>query len=129
MTRTKRIEQCIARAGSADWQWLLLCLLAAVAILLSLAQSVPAHAQYPQGPEQSYVTNSVDTDPDCDQSHGLAIGHCHATATCSAYAQLETGAVACAETTNGHPLPIAQGVCIGQTLRPNLQPPKHSSQA
>jgi hypothetical protein len=126
MTRIKDRERCILHADSVEWMWLLLSLLATVAILLLLAHSTPVRAQ---GSEPHYVTNAVDTGSDCDQSQGMHGSHCHATVTCSAYAQLEANVVADNEMTNRHPLPIAQGVCIGQTLRPSLQPPKRFSHA
>ena len=126
MTRAKHRERCIPHAESVEWMWLLLSLLAAVAILLSLAHSTPVRAQ---GSEPHFITAPLDTDSDCDQSQGLLGGHCHATVTCSAYAQLEGNVAADNEMTNEHLLPIAQDVCIGQTLRPSLQPPKRFSHA
>lgn len=126
MARTKHIEQCLFHPAGAEWRWLLLCLLTAVAILLLLGQSTPVQAS---DPEPQYVTSSNGADTDCDHTHGLLGGHCHVTVVCSSYAQIETGAVTYDEMTNAHPRPMAEGARVTQSPRPNLQPPKHSSQA
>jgi hypothetical protein len=105
-------------------KWLALCLLAVIALFLSLGQSVPAHADNTLG---EYVTSAIDADLDCD--HALLGEHCCANAACTAQAQLETTAATANEMARGHPLSIAQDIRTGQTLAPGLQPPKHSSQA
>jgi len=126
MVRTKRIEQCLSRSTGVEWRWLLLCLLAAVAILLLLGQSMPVQAG---NPEPQYVTSSNGADTDCDQAHELFGGHCHVTVACSAYAQIETSPATFDEMTSAHPLPMAEGARVTQSPRPNLQPPKHFGQA
>ena len=126
MARTKRIEQCLSHPADAEWRWLLLCLLAAVAILLLLGQSTPVQAS---DPEPQYVTGSNGVDTDCDRAHGLLGGHCHVTVVCSSYAQIATGAVTYDEMTNAHPRPMAESARVTQSPRPNLQPPKRSNRA
>jgi hypothetical protein len=95
-----------------------MCLIAAIALLLSFGQSVPAHANNAVG---GYVTNAVDADFDCD--HALLGGHCCANAACAAYAQLETTAATANEMASGHPVSIAQDI-RGQRPAPGLQPPR-----
>lgn len=99
-------------------------LIAAIALLLSFGQSVPAHANNTVG---EYVTSAVDADFDC--GHVLLGGHCCANAACTAHAQLETTAATANEMASGHPASIAQDIRTGQRPAPGLQPPKHSSQA
>jgi hypothetical protein len=97
-----------------------------IALFLSLDHATPAHAD---NAGAQYVTNAASADSDCDDAHALPGSHCCAGVACSAYAHVETSPVTANDMIGRHPLPIAQGVGISRSPRPNLQPPKHSSQA
>ncbi len=126
MIRTKRNAQCVSRADGRHWKWLVLALLAAIAVLLSLDLSLPAQAR---GPEIPYVTNAADIESDCGDTERLPGEHCHATVTSSAYAHFESIPATSDNVTGGHPLPTGEDVRISRSVRPNLQPPKHSIRA
>jgi hypothetical protein len=97
-----------------------------IAIFLSLGQSMPAQ---PGDPAPQYVTNASDVDSDCNGAHALLGGHCCASVACSAYAQIDATSTTSADISGRLHLPVAQGVHISRSPRPNPQPPKHSSQA
>ena len=126
MTLVRPRVQCTARAASVEWRWLLLGLLAAIAVLLTLSQSAPAHADRS---DFQFVTSTADHDSDCGGTHGSDAGQCHATVACSGHAQLAACPLAFDGVAQGHPLPAAQGVGIGRTPAHNPHPPKHSNQA
>jgi hypothetical protein len=126
MIGTEHIEQHHHRAASLPPRWPLLCLLAAIALFLSLGQSTPLHAN---DPEPQYVTSAADADFDCDGAHALLGSHCCTGVACSAYAQLEAALATSSGMIGGHPLLIAEGIRVGQAPLPNLQPPQDSIQA
>jgi hypothetical protein len=97
-----------------------------IVIFLSFGQPMPAQ---PGDPASQYVTNASDADSDCDGAHASLGGHCCASVACFAYAQIEAASTTFADMIGRHPSPIAQGVHISRSLRPNPQPPKRSSQA
>jgi hypothetical protein len=96
-----------------------------IAIFVSLGQSTPAQ---PRDPAPQYIANASDIGSDCDGAHAL-VGHCCASVACFAYAQIDAISTPSTDMIGRHSLPIAQGVHIGRSPRPNPQPPKHSSQA
>ena len=108
------------------WTWPVLCLLAVIALFLSLGHATPVHAD---NPGAQYVTNAANADSNCDGAHALSGSHCCTGVACSAYAQVETSPATSNDVIGRHPLPIAQDVRISRSPRPNLQPPKYSSQA
>jgi len=127
MKRVRARAECQVQAQDTRWKWLLLALLAAVAILLAAGHAAPVHAT---PSTQPYVTDATGTHSGCDETGGATLNHCHLTIACFAYAQLGSGTAACqpmAATVHG--LPMAQGMPLGQTPRPDLQPPQHSNQA
>ena len=126
MIRTERIEQRSWHDSGRHWAWPLLCLLAAIALFLSLGHATPAHDD---NAGAQYVTNAASADSGCDGAHASSGTHCCAGVACSAYAQVETPPATANDMIGRHPLPIAQGIRISRSPRPNLQPPKHSSQA
>lgn len=126
MIRTERIEQRSLHASGQRWTWPFLCLLAAIALFLSLGHTTPPHAD---NAGTQYVANATSADSDCDGAHASSGSHCCAGVACSAYAHVETSPAESNDMIGRHPLPIAQSVRIGRSPRPNLQPPKHSSQA
>jgi hypothetical protein len=126
MIRTERMEQRSWHASGQRWTWPFLCILAVIALFLSLGHATPAHAD---NLGAQYVTNAASADSDCDGAHASSGTHCCAGVACSAYAQVETSPAAPNDMIGRQPLPIAQSIRIGRSPRPNLQPPKHSSQA
>ena len=125
MKQARATAQPRTDAEIARWKWLLLGLIATIAILLAMSQTAPANGSIPEMP---YIAAAADAHADCDGTHGLVSDHCVST-TCTAHAQLDAGAAAFLLLTCGHPLPIAEGIGLGQSPRPNLQPPQNSSQA
>lgn len=126
MKRVRARAECQVQAQDARWKWLLFALLATVAILLAAGHAVPAHAT-----ALPYVTEAAGTPSDCGETGGTTLTQCHLTIACSVYAQLgSSGAAVCQPTiATVHGLPMVQGIPLGQTPRPDLQPPQHSSQA
>ena len=120
------MEQRSGHGSDQRWMWPFLCLLAVIALFLSLGHATPVHAD---NPGAQYVTDAASADSDCDDAHALSGSHCCASVACSAYAQVETPPATANDMIGRHPLPIAQGIRISRSPRPNLQPPKHSSQA
>ena len=127
MTRRSHRAYAMTGAHSVDWRRLVLCLLAAVAVILAIAVSKPVNAA--DIPSTHYFTGAGDLDTDCDQSHGLVGSHCHNTVTCTAHAQLAPGAAGSVTMPTIHPLPAVRQVGDSRTLTPNPQPPKHSNPA
>jgi len=120
------MEQRSGHGSDQRWMWPFLCLLAVIALFLSLGHATPVHAD---NPGAQYVTDAASADSDCDGAHALSGRHCCGGVACSAYAQVETPPATANDMIGRHPLPIAQGIRISRSPRPNLQPPKHSSQA
>ena len=120
------MEQRSGHGSDQRWMRPFLCLLAVIALFLSLGHATPVHAD---NSGAQYVTDAASADSDCDGAHALSGRHCCAGVACSAYAQIETSPATSNDVIGRHPLPIAQGVRISRSPRPNLQPPKHSSQA
>jgi len=120
------MERWIDRGDSRRRAWPFLCLLVAIAVFLSLDQSIAVQAN---NPAPQYVANATDTDFDCGAAHAPLGGHCCAGVACSAYGQLEATSATSNDRTSRHPLPIAQRIHITRSLRPNLPPPQHSNQA
>jgi hypothetical protein len=119
----------IACTAGPTWRWLLVGLLAAIPVLLALSQPAPGHAGHAGF---QFVAAAANIDADCDGTHESggesAAGHCHATVSCSGYAQVAAGLLAFDGSAQGHPLPATQHVGIGLIPAPNPQPPKRSSQ-
>jgi hypothetical protein len=124
MIRIERIAQRSWHVSGQRWTWAFLCLLAVVALFLSLGHATPAHADRAQ-----YATNAASADSDCEGAHALSGSHCCAGVACSAHAQVATSPAISNDMIGRNPLPIAQGVPISRSPRPNPQPPKHSNQA
>jgi hypothetical protein len=97
---------------------LLFCLFAMIAIVLSFGQ---AEAVQASNTGAVYVAAAVDAD--CDGGHPLSGIHCCAGVTCAGYAQQEAMTVLILADGQQF-LPAVQSNCIGQTLRPALQPPR-----
>jgi hypothetical protein len=126
MTQIKLIEQRLHRADRVRRRWPFLCLLAAIATFLSLGQPMQAQAL---NPEFQYVMNATSGDLGCDDAHALSSHHCCAGTACSGSAQCEAADASPEHMTSAHPLPIVASGLVGLSLRPNLQPPQHSSHA
>jgi hypothetical protein len=126
MTQIKLIEQRLHPADRLRRRWPLLCLLAAIATLLSLGQPMQAQAL---SPEFQYVMSATSGDLGCDDAHALSGHHCCAGTACSASAQFEATSASPRHMTCVHPLPSVARIRVGLSLRPDLQPPQHSSHA
>jgi|SRR5687767_7232346 hypothetical protein len=126
MIRSERTAQRSWHGSDQRWTRLFLCLLAAIALFLSLGHATPVHAD---NSAAQYVTNAASADSDCDGAHALSGSHCCASVACSVYAQVESTPATANDMIGRHPLPIAQGTRVSRSPRPNLQPPKYSSQA
>jgi hypothetical protein len=118
MNTQQPIEQ---DTGRAIWRqrWLLVCVFAIIAIVLSFGQPVQAN-----NGGLPYVTAAVDIGSDCDGHHAIAGSHCCAGVACAGYAQHETDATASDLMPGNQLLPAIQLSAFGQTLRPSPQPPR-----
>lgn len=117
------MRQCQIGAGSLRWSWLLISLVLATAIALAIGQPASDHAE---GPHVYHAASSFPADPDCDNDHDPAIGHCHASVSYTAFTPGDAGAIALDVQSARHALPASQPVLASRTPRPNLQPPQTS---
>lgn len=119
MNATQTPKHCNDRA--IRWRgWFPFCLFAMIAIVLSFGQAEAAQVGS-SGP--AYVATAADIDAGCNGGHALSETHCCAGVACAEYAQHEATAVPI-RASDRRFLPAVHSGCIGQTLRPTLQPPR-----
>lgn len=109
-------------ANGARWRWprMVFCLLFALSTFLAMSHSIPAqvHATVVQ-----VASTSDQVDP-CDDGHGIADHHCHATnAACSLCAPVDAAAVSLDRASMPRPVTVEQ-VAPGTVATPLFRPPK-----
>ena len=124
MHRNDDMEGPPSIAACRRWVWAVLCVLIAFGAMSLFGQTMPTQADATGG---QFVTANDGTSP-CEPGHGLTLGHCHMTTTCSLYAPLEVGPATFVEATT-HPSPLPEALYISRTISPELQPPQYSLDA
>jgi hypothetical protein len=125
----RSVEHTGGPTNGADYRrlgWVLLVLLAAIGLFLSLGRPITPNAYISDG---QFVTTSTDQADDCAGEHGSSPVHCHMTVACSASISADVDQLAFGNCVARHGTPMSQPIDLSRSLRPNLQPPKHSIQA
>jgi hypothetical protein len=124
MHRNDGMEGPPSTAAHRRWVWVVLCVLIALGAMSFFDQAMPTQAD---AFGAQFVTANDGISP-CEPGHGLTVGHCHMTVTCSICAPSEVGPAPFVAATT-HPSSLPEALYISRAISPQLQPPQYSLSA
>lgn len=109
-----------ANGALGRWPRMVFCLLFAFSTLLAMSHSIPAQAH---ATVLQVASTSDQVDP-CDDGHGIADHHCHATNTaCPLCAPVDAAAVSLDRASTPRSM-IVEQIALGMVVIPLTRPPK-----